>query len=725
MFSKSNFLKLLNTLVLSKKPSLIVVFFFAAAILVFAPAIYRPSIFQAGGDIYHNLWIWGRNVSNVMAGTVPYAPNIFFPDVMSSFYSEMEVGNSLLYGLFSALGLHPIRSYLVIVILAFALTGIMVALISCRLGASTTTAVLGGTIAAFASYRYPHLVHIQLLATYWMLIPLYFSLLYLLDGKRRDLVLTGIAHLPIFCGPSYNLIGLFLLESGIFLSFVFNGTHSGSVRWRRAGALMLAVTFAVLLTIPFWRGYLELFAQGLNRDHTLAPHSNDLLSFFTPPHGSLIYNYAANWLDVQHQLSPNAFFIGFVALALVVITLFRRSPEINAMPDGTRESYRYLRALLWVGIVMLALSLGDVVLWHKLYIMPNLIFIIAEKIHILSATRYIAHYAYFALVAFSIVAACRVSMVPANLKKKYQPTLHILLAILIILENFVVYAPNLSALPVKLSEPPHVYTELAKLPSGKGFVILPLPTSPTRVTYQRQFEYMFYAKYHRLKMFNGVSGFFPLHYTKGVNYLAEFPNLSGLKFAINNNIEYVVNDKHSGRMLDFSKDKMELLCGALSSLYSDNDFEVFKVDRDRGTECITKAGSNALAQWIFLSSSATPHLIGQFNISTMAMTSSLGEQGALAFGPYIVLEKGKYRSWFTIRSAAKQEGIEVGSVDVNASSDQIPSKLYKKTPVYSGTGDQKIQIEFEVIDPSLKHEFRVWSNGQGTIELYRVDLEEF
>lgn len=699
-------------------------FFFIAAILVFAPAIYRPSIFQAfGGDVYHNLWIWGRNVSNVMAGTAPYAPNIFFPDPLSSFYSEMEVGNSLLYGVFSAFGLHPIRSYLVIVILAFALTGIMVALIARRLGASTTASILGGAIAAFASYRYTHLVHIQLLSTYWLLIPLYFSLSYLLDGRRRDLVLTVIAHIPILCGLSYNLIGLFLLESGIFLAFVLNGAIDSRLRWRRAGSLVLAVTFAVLLTTPFWLGYLKLFMSGIARDHNgLVMFRIDLSSFFTPPQGNLIYGYASNWIEAAGQttMSINAFFIGFVAVGLIVMAMFRRPAAISAdNPDGPTARQGYLRAVQWTGIVMLALSLGDVVLWHKLYVMPNPIYKIAEITHLLSATRYIAHYAYFAVVAFSIVVACRIGELSVNLGKAASSKLHIGLAILIVLENFTLYAPDLSHFPASLSEPPPVYSQLAKLPSGKGVVFLPLPTqiSGAEGAYIRQFEYMFNAQYHRLDMLNGASGFFPPHYTEALGLLAEFPNLPGLNFILKNQIDYVVHDKHSGRVMDFSKERMELLCGSLSSIYSDSDYEVFQVDRVRGMECITKP-------WIILASTATPHQIGKFNNSVMAMVSNPGDQGALAFGPYLALEKGKYRASFSIRATAQGEGIEVGALDVNGASNIIPHRLYNKIPIHAGSRKQELQIEFEVVDPSLKHEFRVWSNGAGTIEFFKISIEK-
>lgn len=729
---RHNFLWIRNKWSANDGTGLIVAFFFAAAVLVFAPAIYRPSIFQVfGGDVYHNLWIWGRNVSNVVAGTAPYAPNIFFPDPLSSFYSEMEIGHSILYGLLSAVRVHPIQSYMVIVVLSFALTGILVALISRRLGASTTGAIVGGAIAAFAGYRYNHLSHVQLLAVYWMLIPLYFSLSYLLEGKRRHLVLTAIAHIPVLCGPSYNLIGLIMLEAGISLAFALDGTIDKGRRWRRAGFLVFAVMAAGLLTVPFWAGYFELFRNGFARDrNNLVAHGMDLSSLLTPPDGNLIHGYVLNWIKAkgQQNLSINSAFVGFAALSLLILALFRRLslPEKGKSNEGSRY-LPFLRAIKWTGIAMLALSLGDVVAWHELYVLPNPIFKVGELTHLLSATRYIGHYAYLGVVAMSIIVAYWLNSIMPDHRPKTRIGLYIGLAIIVILENVSIYVTDVARLPSKLVSVPQIYRHLAALPAGKGVVFLPLPTYPNNVddVYRRQFEYMFNSQYHRLSMFNGISGFFPPHYTQGVNLLSEFPNLAGLNFILKNHIDYMVNDKHSGRSMDFSKEKIDSVCRALTSIYIDADYELFQVDRVRGMECVAQADKLLLAQWVFLMSKATPHQIGQFSDSSKTMIAKPDEQGALAFGPYIILDKGKYRVLFFIDAPDSGEKREIGTVDVDGyNSDANLEHIYAKSPIYTGNQKQVLQLDFEVVDPTLKHEFRVWSNGGGTIELSRISLEK-
>jgi hypothetical protein len=211
-----------------------------------------------------------------------------------------------------------------------------------------------------------------------------------------------------------------------------------------------------------------------------------------------------------------------------------------------------------------------------------------------------------------------------------------------------------------------VYEELNKLSEGSSVIFLPLPTviDNSDATFLRQFEYMYNAQYHRLKLFNGISGFFPPHYRQGMGLLKDFPSISGLNFILKNDIDYIVHDKNSSRMLDFSIDKLHLICESLSSIYDDRFFRIFKVNRMRAADCLARAGGSPSDDWLFMATSDTPHLIGKFNSLIKALVSEPGETGVLVYGPYISLEKGRYRASFTIEASAHKMGSEVGAVDV-------------------------------------------------------------
>jgi hypothetical protein len=725
---RSNLLKMY---VLGKMENLLIpIFFLTAATLVFAPAIYRPSIFQVmGGDVYHNLWIWGRNVSNVMSGSAPYTPNIFFPDQMSSFYSEMEIGNSMLYGLFTLIGLHPMQIYLIIVLLSFAMTGIMVALISRRLGASAGGAIVGGAIAAFASYRYNHLAHVQGLSTYWALMPLYFSLSYLMLGKRRDLVLALIMHIPILCGPSYNLMGLILLETGTFLAFVLDGGVDKKIRWKRSICLVLAVLVAGLFTIPIWLGYLELFKNGFVRDHNeLLIYAMNLMSFLTPPEGSMFYGELSNALNLEGQgtLSINSTFLGFVATYFLCTAIFfRQLPFGHPQLENPTHNLQFLRAIKLVGIIFFLFSLGSPITWGNVHLLPNPVFWLGEITHFLSATRYIAHYGYFGIVAMSIIIAYQTSHIFQNARLAVRVVFFLSCTTLVILENFVVYASDIASLPKELANVPQIYRQLAKLPSEKAVLFLPLPANPnipdsaTRL----QFEYMFNSQYHRLSMLNGHSGFFPPHYTQSISLLNEFPSLSGLNFILKDNIDFVVYDKRSGQPMDFSKEKIHSVCpNSLKSIFTDNEYELFKVDLIQSINCVQHAGVNELEQWIYLPNRATPHQVGQFDENLKLMISKEGQPGALIFGQNVVLENGKYRAFFSINTPNSILQIDVGSIDVYGTNKKGVGKVYAVSKIYSVNQKQRLELEFDV-EEKTNFEFRVWSNGKGDIEVSRIGLK--
>lgn len=120
----------------------------------------------------------------------------------------------------------------------------------------------------------------------------------------------------------------------------------------------------------------------------------------------------------------------------------------------------------------------------------------------------------------------------------------------------------------------------------------------------------------------------------------------------------------------------------------------------------------------------TPHQIGAYVENTKSLVAAQGQQGALAFGPYIKLNEGTYLATFDIVSGASDPNLLVGEVDVYGS---IPSKrenLLSKTPIRA-SGSQKLLVAFRVVGSAdVKYEFRVWSNGAGSLEYRGVEIKK-
>ncbi len=96
-----------------------------------------------------------------------------------------------------------------------------------------------------------------------------------------------------------------------------------------------------------------------------------------------------------------------------------------------------------------------------------------------------------------------------------------------------------------------------------------------------------------------------------------------------------------------------------------------------------------------------------------------GEQGCLAYGPYLKLEKGSYRVIYEIE-IEEPDGITAGSLDVYVDKERVYAHRQLKK---LGRGRQFYELNFKVAkDGSGPFEFRVHSFGRGIVKLYSVEL---
>jgi hypothetical protein len=120
----------------------------------------------------------------------------------------------------------------------------------------------------------------------------------------------------------------------------------------------------------------------------------------------------------------------------------------------------------------------------------------------------------------------------------------------------------------------------------------------------------------------------------------------------------------------------------------------------------------------------TPHQIGAYAESTKSLVATQGQKGALAFGPYIKLDEGTYLATFDITSAVSDPNSQVGEVDVYGFIPNGRENVLSKTPIRA-SGSQKLLVAFRVAgNADIKYEFRVWSNGAGSMEYRGVEIQK-
>lgn len=120
-------------------------------------------------------------------------------------------------------------------------------------------------------------------------------------------------------------------------------------------------------------------------------------------------------------------------------------------------------------------------------------------------------------------------------------------------------------------------------------------------------------------------------------------------------------------------------------------------------------------------STQTPHNIGSFDQKLGAMVARKNDTGALVFGPYLELEQGQYQVTFSLSAGGSQDEI-IGKVDVNAFSDARPDNPVVDKELRRAKKDQNITLDFSGV-PGKKYEFRVWTNGNGSLSVKKITLD--
>lgn len=138
---------------------------------------------------------------------------------------------------------------------------------------------------------------------------------------------------------------------------------------------------------------------------------------------------------------------------------------------------------------------------------------------------------------------------------------------------------------------------------------------------------------------------------------------------------------------------------------------------DRGSQNHLVAAYPATAE--------TPHFVGAFESGKKALVSKPGEVGLLAYGPYISLKAGKYVAAFTITATGTTNGEILGEADVNGFTKARPENLLGKSAIRASTGEQIIPVMFSADDIDKKFEFRISTNGRGTIGYKSVEVKKF
>jgi len=335
---------------------LVVGAYLAAAVVTTWPLALHPRTLlgapAGAGDPYLNLWILGWGMQAVLSNPVSlvtgavFDANIFFPAKGTLAYSDHLLLQSVVLAPLYAITHDVVLCYNVLLIASLVVSAVAMHALVRTVVSSEAGAYLAGCAWGFGSYRFAHLIHLQLQSLYFL--PLAFLFLHrVIAGRRgRDVVLLGVtAALQAISSVYYGVIGgLALVVGGLALA-------AGVGRWRNIAVLRrlsYAAFIAAILVLPVAIVYARVAQrEGFGRNlYQAAQSSATLSSYIHVPPGNVAY---ARTGLLQPQGPERELFPGFIVIALAAY---------GAWSGWRRDAKATVLAMVAISTFGFVLSLG-------------------------------------------------------------------------------------------------------------------------------------------------------------------------------------------------------------------------------------------------------------------------------------------------------------------------------------------------------------------------------
>lgn len=430
--------------------------------------------------------------------------NIFYPEKRTLAYTD----SVLLQGFAAApaiwAGLPPIVVYNLLVLISIALSGAAMWLYAKHLTGSGSAALLAGIVFAFVPFRFDHFHHLELQATMFMPLALWFLARAVDSGRRRDVwgaALSVVAQ--VYCGIYY---AVFLITALLVVIPYHLMTVPAERRRELVRAGVPALLVAGLLVAPYLGAYvMNRDSLGERTDKDVLEYSATLWNYLATVKENIVHGWWAGGLgQPERRLFP-----GIIALVLAIA--------------GLMNIDRHRITLVVVGLVGLILSLG---LNTPLFEPLRTVLFVYRGLRAPARAGILVYVALAALVAFGW----------ARLEKRHRRFATVgttIVAIAMLLEYATVLNAGFAVPPV-----PQVYRWLADEPRS---VVVEFPiTTADRLDVVPDGLYMFRSTEHWQPILNGYSGFFPRSYLDLTELAKGFPDQQAIEYLKKREVDVII-----------------------------------------------------------------------------------------------------------------------------------------------------------------------------------------
>ena len=310
--------------------------YLAAAVVTTWPLALHPSALLGApsgpGDPFLNLWILGWDMqavlgdpASILTGRV-FNANIFHPAAGTLAYSDHLLLQSVLISPLYAITHDVVVCYNLLLIASLVASALAMHLFVRSVISTESGAYLAGLAWGFGSYRFAHLIHLQLQSLYFL--PLAFLFLHrVIAGRRwRDVICLGVvAGLQAFSSVYYGVIGgLALAAGGVALAIGVGRWRSGALLRRLVAAGAIGALIVAPAAVVYWRvGQSEGFGRNLYEAGRNAAYVS---SYLQVPPGNIVYGRTdllrqrdrVASSEPPHTGPERELFPGFVLIALAI-----------------------------------------------------------------------------------------------------------------------------------------------------------------------------------------------------------------------------------------------------------------------------------------------------------------------------------------------------------------------------------------------------------------------
>jgi hypothetical protein len=434
--------------------------------------------------------------------------NIYFPHSETLTYSESLIASAIISLPIKLVTKNPITSYNFVIFFAFVVCAWGTYLLVNHLFDNKLIAFFAGAAFSFCSFKFHHLVHLQLITIQWFPFIILYLHKYSKSKKILHLLWGGFFYFLLALSSGYYaLFALLLLCIMIPLYWLFFRQQLGKRFWLHI--VITGIIIAILL-IPFFYPYYQVKKE-MNFTHSLRANiffSCDVLDYLA--------SQATVWGGLVKIQKREPLFPGRIITALLLISL------IVGIKRGFSSQQKFYALMSLCAFIF---SLGPVLHFKGKALIPLPYLLIYKYIPGFNGLRAPCRFGIFAIFGLVILSCFSLKEITIYIKKwkSLKYFLVIILTLLVLAENV--------RIPINIGKLkrtfPQVYQWLASQPGDFAIIELPLPH---QAKIANNLGYMYYSTSHWKRIVNGCSGYHPRSYNKLHWALRSFPQPESIKY---------------------------------------------------------------------------------------------------------------------------------------------------------------------------------------------------